>query len=143
MDYRFRYHVKQFNKVLPPISQRKVFSVKLLITNSGSCIRNLIISIPPTNSSFKDRLPTNPNPGVLDSKEFYRIYNEKKEARWGIVCMQERLSLDPIPPLSCRLILLNFIVITDKIHQLPPIRVIDMKTNEEFVLENTLTISIS
>jgi hypothetical protein len=52
-----------------------------------------------------------------------------------IICLENVLTLAPIPPNSCRLVLLHYIVIQGTVHDLPVINVLDVDSNDEFVLK--------
>ncbi|KAJ3309948.1 hypothetical protein HDV04_005517 [Boothiomyces sp. JEL0838] len=122
--------------VIPPIKLHKVFSVQLLVSNTGTLPRKLSIHIPqqrPKIDNYKFDF-------YKQKQDLIQEYQQLNNS--SIICLENLVQIESIPPKSCRLIMLHYIVIQGKQHELPPINVFDLATNEEFVLKNTLQIYI-
>ncbi|KAJ3269771.1 hypothetical protein HDV01_001028 [Terramyces sp. JEL0728] len=122
--------------VIPPIKLHRVFSVQLLISNTGLLPRKLSIQIP----QQKPKIDNYSFNFYKQKDELIQEYQQLNNS--SIICLENLVQIESIPPKSCRLIMLHYIVIQGKNHELPTINVFDLGSNEEFVLKNTLQIYI-
>ncbi|KAI8897988.1 hypothetical protein BC833DRAFT_591598, partial [Globomyces pollinis-pini] len=129
--------------VMPPINLHKVFSVQLLIANTGVQNRRLVIEIPPIKSTSNQLIRNDEKPPIyMGNKEFINEYIQQTQTKSSIICLENRIELKPIPPKSCRLIMLHYIVIQGRVHDLPVLNLFDQDSNEQFILKNTLQIFV-
>lgn len=130
--------------VLPPIERHKVFSVQMLISNTGTRARSLNIRIMPATPSALESVKHKSKPDLfMDPGELIRAYQTELEIPATMICLESDVSLQSIPVGSCRLVMLHFIVIQGNVHSLPDIVVIDRESGKEYVLRETLQIYIS
>ena len=75
--------------------------------------------------------------------ELIRAYQTQLEIPATMICLESDIHLQSIPPRSCRLVMLHFIVIQGNVHNLPDIHILDRdRPEQEYVLKDTLQIYI-
>ncbi len=74
--------------------------------------------------------------------ELIQLYQAEAQAPSKMICLENKMQIEPILPSACRLVMLHFIVIQGMVHNLPDIHARDVETGQEFVIKDTLQIYV-
>ncbi|KAI8911833.1 hypothetical protein EDD86DRAFT_203430 [Gorgonomyces haynaldii] len=125
------------------IRLRHVFNVQVLLINTGTKTKKLQLKVQ-TNQTQELGFPQDSDSYHLHMpfEQFIGQYESQLDRSQALVCLEQHVDIEPIPPQSCRLLLLHFIAIKGSHHTLPPLVLTDLETKTETVYKDLLQIFI-